>query len=157
MTKIGQLFLNFYHPKTIGARSSIGQSVGLRIRRLGVQVSPGAPLIIWSKTMSEKDNQINWDKIAEKFDMWLPQLKPVGEALLFVLDVQKGNKVIDIASGTGEPAIMLAKRMNGSVEITGIDAADGMVRAAQKQVVKESLRNISFHCMPAEKLAFEDK
>ena len=107
--------------------------------------------------MSEKDNQINWDKIAEKFDMWLPQLKPVGEALLSVLDVQKGNKVIDIASGTGEPAITLANRMNGSVEITGIDAADGMVRAAQKKVVKESLRSISFHCMPAEKLAFEDK
>lgn len=106
--------------------------------------------------MGIKDNQIDWDSVAEKFDMWLPQLKPVGDALLSALDVQKGDRVIDIASGTGEPAITLAKLMNGSVEITGIDAADGMVRAAQKKAVKESLMNISFQCMPAEKMIFDD-
>jgi ubiquinone/menaquinone biosynthesis C-methylase UbiE len=107
--------------------------------------------------MGEKDSQINWDLVAEKFDMWLPQLKPVGDALLDALNIQKGDRVIDIASGTGEPAITLSKRMNGSVKIIGIDAADGMVRAAQRKVIKESLMNISFQCMPAERLIFDNE
>ena len=36
--------------------------------------------------MSASDNQPDWDKIAEKFDIFLPQIAPVGEALLEALD-----------------------------------------------------------------------
>ena len=106
--------------------------------------------------MSAKDNQPDWDKIAEKFDIWLPQIAPVGEALLEALDAQPGDKIIDMGSGTGEPALTLARRMNGHVDITGIDAADGMVKVAQKKVADEKLSGISFTTMPAEKMTFPD-
>jgi hypothetical protein len=32
--------------------------------------------------VSTKNNQPDWDKIAEKFDVWLPHIAPVGEVLL---------------------------------------------------------------------------
>jgi ubiquinone/menaquinone biosynthesis C-methylase UbiE len=105
--------------------------------------------------MSAKNNQPDWDKIAEKFDIFLPQIAPVGEALLEALDARPGDKVLDLASGTGEPALTLARRQP-HVQITGIDAADGMVRVAQKKVAVERLSNIGFTAMPAERLAYGD-
>ncbi|WP_455208880.1 class I SAM-dependent methyltransferase [Kaarinaea lacus] len=106
--------------------------------------------------MSAKDNQPDWDKIAEKFDIWLPQLAPVGEALLEALDAQPGDHIIDLGSGTGEPALTLARRMNGHIQITGIDAAEGMVKVAQSKVASERLSGIEFTAMPAEEMNFDD-
>lgn len=106
--------------------------------------------------MSSKDNQPDWDKIAEKFDMWLPHIKPVGDNLLEALNAQAGDKILDVASGTGEPALTLALQTAGSVEITGIDAADGMIKVAQAKVDSQALKNIQFVTMPVENLTFDD-
>lgn len=101
-------------------------------------------------------SQPDWDMIAEKFDLWLPHIAPVGEDLLHALEARAGNRILDLASGTGEPALTLARRMAGGVEVVGIDAAAGMARTAQAKVEREGLRGISFHCMPAEQLDFAD-
>lgn len=105
--------------------------------------------------MSAQNNQPDWDKIAEKFDYWLPHIAPVGETLLTSLGAQPGERILDVASGTGEPALTLAGRMR-DVEIVGTDAAEGMTRAASNKVAKLNLRNIRFVTMPAEKLDFAD-
>ncbi len=106
--------------------------------------------------MSAKQNQPDWDKIGEKFDMWLPQLQAAGDALIERLDAHAGDRVIDIASGTGEPALTLARKMGGEIEITGVDAAQGMITIAKRKVGQERLKGISFTTMPAESLDFED-
>jgi ubiquinone/menaquinone biosynthesis C-methylase UbiE len=106
--------------------------------------------------MSATGNQPDWDKIAEKFDLWLPQLAPVGEQLLNELQVQAGQCILDIASGTGEPALTLARRMGSGVHITGVDSAAGMVRVAQAKARDEQLENILFRTMAAERLDFAE-
>lgn len=106
--------------------------------------------------MSTKGTQPDWGQIAEKFDLWLPQIAPVGEVLLEALGAKPGDRIIDLASGTGEPALTLARRMQGSINIIGTDAAEGMVRVAEAKVQKENLRGVSFKCMPAEQLTFSD-
>jgi len=100
-------------------------------------------------------NQPDWDKLAEKFDLFLPHLAPVGEALLNALQVHPGDKIIDLASGTGEPAITLAQR-NPHAQVTGTDAAAGMVRAAQNKLKTARLDNLEFTTMSAEQLEFDD-
>jgi len=105
--------------------------------------------------MNANNNQPDWDKIAEKFDILLPQIAPVGEALLDELDAAPGDRILDLASGTGEPALTLARRQP-DVQVIGIDAADGMVRVAQKKVAAEALRNIAFTTMAAERLDYGD-
>ena len=107
--------------------------------------------------MSAKNNQPDWDKIAEKFDMWLPLIHPTGVALLQALDTQPGDYVLDVASGTGEPALTLARLMQEKVRILGIDAAAGMAKVAQGKVDKEGLNNITFQTMPAENMSFADE
>lgn len=107
--------------------------------------------------MGAENNQPDWDKIAEKFDMWLPQIEPTGDALLDALDAQAGEYILDVASGTGEPALTLARRMGNDIKVLGIDAAPGMARVAQSKVEKEGLSNISFQTMPAENMGFADE
>ena len=106
--------------------------------------------------MSDKNNQPDWHAIAEKFDLWLPQIKPVGDELIKKLNAQANDCVLDIASGTGEPALTLARTMGDAIKIVGVDAAQGMIDVAQSKVQAEALKNINFQAMPAEKLSFDD-
>lgn len=105
--------------------------------------------------MKNDNNQPDWNNIAEKFDLFLPQLAPVGKALLSALKAQPGDHVIDLASGTGEPALTLAQQQP-QVKITGSDAAEGMVKVAQKKAQQRQLNNINFETMSAEALIYED-
>ncbi len=102
------------------------------------------------------NNQPDWGHIAEKFDLWLPHIAPVGEALLNALNAQSGDTILDVASGTGEPALSLARRMGNTIRIIGTDAAEGMVNVAQKKVLNEKLSHIQFQHMAAEALNFPD-
>ena len=97
----------------------------------------------------------DWGAVAEKFDLWLPHLAPVGEALIEKLQPVPGHRVLDIACGTGEPALTMARR-RPDLEIEGVDVAEGMVKAAQAKAEREELSNARFRAMPAEHLAFAD-
>jgi len=85
--------------------------------------------------------------IAGKFDLWLPHLAPVGEILLRALAARTGDHIIDIGSGTGEPALTLARRMRDQVDITGIDSAGPMAAVAQEKVEREGLTSVRFSQM----------
>ncbi|MGB7931823.1 MAG: class I SAM-dependent methyltransferase [Gammaproteobacteria bacterium] len=94
--------------------------------------------------------------IAEKFDLWLPHIAPVGENLLQALCARPGERILDLGSGTGEPALTLARYLHGRVDITGIDSAAPMVAIAQDKVSREGLENMRFQTMRAEDLEFPD-
>ena len=99
--------------------------------------------------------QPDWDSLAEKFDLWLPHIAPVADAIINVLPVKPGDEVLDVASGTGEPALTLAQQ-NPHARFIGIDAAEGMVRAASKKPAAARLNNLEFHTMPAEAISYAD-
>ena len=107
--------------------------------------------------MAVNENQPDWGQMAEKFDLWLPQIEPVGNAMLNALAARAGDSILDVASGTGEPALTLARRLKGDAEIIGVDAAQGMVDAAMAKVEREAIQGIHFESMPAENLKFDEK
>jgi ubiquinone/menaquinone biosynthesis C-methylase UbiE len=102
------------------------------------------------------NNQPDWAAIAEKFDLWLPHIAPVGERLLQALGARAGECILDLGSGTGEPALTLARRLRGQVDITGIDSAAPMVAVAQDKVMQERLEKVRFQMMRAEDLDFAE-
>ena len=104
--------------------------------------------------MSQQEQQPDWDRLAEKFDHWLPHFAPVSEILITALQPQPGASILDIACGTGEPSLSLARAMQGKISITATDAAQGMVNAAQHKAERAGFHCIQFDCMQAESLAF---
>lgn len=101
-------------------------------------------------------DQIDWNLVAEKFDLWLPHIQPVGEVLIDKLEAAPGHRILDVACGTGEPALTLARRLGKDARITAVDAAEGMVGAARRKAKREGLESIRFEAMAAESLTFED-
>lgn len=100
-------------------------------------------------------NQPDWNAIAEKFDLWLPYIAPVTEQLIRRLDPGHGERILDVACGTGEPALTLARRVGGAT-IIGVDAAPGMVAVATAKAAREGLDHVRFDTMPGERLDFAD-
>lgn len=94
--------------------------------------------------------------MAEAFDRWLPYIQPIAEDLIDLADVSEGQKVLDVASGTGEPALTLARRFRqGGIDILGIDGAEAMVKRANEKANAEGLTALHFQEMKAESLSFE--
>ncbi len=81
---------------------------------------------------------------------------PVTKRMLELSEITSGARVLDIASGTGEPAITAAKIVGDSGMVIGTDLVDEMLAVAREKAEKEGLSNIDFHCIDAEKLIYTD-
>lgn len=94
--------------------------------------------------------------MARTFDLWLPYIEPVADRLIDRLDLKPGMKVLDVACGTGEPGLSIARRWKGQVEVIGIDAAEAMVEVCRQKAAYEGLKGITHLVMKAEELEFLD-
>ncbi len=95
--------------------------------------------------------------MAEAFDRWLPYIQPIAEALIDLADISERQSILDVASGTGEPSLTLARRYgNKGISIIGVDGADAMVERANQKAKAEGFDFLKFRQMKAEALDFEN-
>lgn len=92
--------------------------------------------------------------MSKSFDRWLPYIQPVAEALISLADLSEGDEILDVAAGTGEPSLTIARRFGSAVRITAVDGAEAMVAVAEEKRRKEGLSGVTFQPMKAEALAF---
>jgi ubiquinone/menaquinone biosynthesis C-methylase UbiE len=78
-------------------------------------------------------------------------------ALIDYSQVAAGMKVIDLASGTGEPAISLAGRVGESGAVTAVDQSAELLEIAAARAEKKNLRNFTPRQADAHSLPFEDE
>jgi ubiquinone/menaquinone biosynthesis C-methylase UbiE len=92
-----------------------------------------------------------FDRIAPSYDSWAGgQHERVAARLVDVAAPQKGEQVLDVGTGTGLVAHLVAPRVNpGSV--IGIDLSDNMLALARSKQSK----NVQFLGMAAERLVFK--
>jgi ubiquinone/menaquinone biosynthesis C-methylase UbiE len=76
----------------------------------------------------------------------------VGELLCEAVDVRAGQKVLDVATGSGNTALAAARR---SCEATGIDHAPGLIEEARRRAEAERLE-ATFEVGDAEDLPYPD-
>jgi len=100
-----------------------------------------------------------WSEVAEgwrKNDEQLRQnAEPVTQRMLDLATIKNGDWVLDIASGTGEPAIPAAQRVGPSGKVIGTDLSDDMLNVARDKAKQQQVDNIEFHCVDGETLPFE--
>lgn len=117
-------------------------------------------LLLKQKQEQQLDQQRrNWDQFSGGWKKWddliMNTVKPVGDALINNLDVKGSEKVLDVASGTGEPGLTLSTLLpNGAV--TGTDLSVQMVSIANENALKRSIQNYKSQPCDASHLPFND-
>ena len=77
-------------------------------------------------------------------------------AIVAAAQVQPGMRVLDIACGTGEPAISLAAALAGDGEVVGVDISPAPLKIAEERAKQRSLPNVIFRQADAHDLSFAD-
>src|SRR6185503_7848578 len=98
-----------------------------------------------------------WDTVSNGWKKWndftMNFLKPMGNAIIKALDIKSNDVVLDIASGTGEPALTIASIVtNGEVYAT--DLSDEMLNIARTYANERNINNIEFKVADVSNLPF---
>ncbi|WP_027136716.1 class I SAM-dependent methyltransferase [Gaetbulibacter saemankumensis] len=101
----------------------------------------------------------SWNKFSPGWKKWdyefMDFLKPIGDNMISQLNLKKTDHVLDIAAGTGEPALTIALTVeHGKVVIT--DIADSMLYIARENAEKKGLKNTEFISCDVCELPFPD-
>lgn len=100
-----------------------------------------------------------WSSVAagwKKHDARLREsTEPVTQRMLELIAIKEGDQILDIASGTGEPAIPAAQRVGETGFVIGTDLADDMLDIARDKAAQQNVSNIEFRCVDGESLDFE--
>lgn len=98
-----------------------------------------------------------WDKAVENYDgYFVPLLKHCSERCIEMLDPQPGERVLDVATGTGVAAFMAAERVGPVGEVVATDLSQKMVESTQAEAEKRGVTNMRFERVDAEELEFPD-
>lgn len=100
-----------------------------------------------------------WAKCSAGWDKWdsviNAQLDPVGVAIIQTLDITEDQQHLDIAAGTGEPGLSIARLApRGRVVLT--DLAPEMLDVAARRADAQGLTNIETTVCSADDLPFDD-
>ena len=111
---------------------------------------------MWDPAEYKEFTRETWDYAAPAYLPFARRyLEPYGQALLKLLKIPKNSRVLDIASGAGEPAITLAKHMGPTVSVTGCDTSEEMVALANREAKRRRAYNVQFQVEDAEHLSFK--
>ena len=107
--------------------------------------------------LQRRVQRYGWDKAAEYYEKsWQAQLKPAHDLLMKNSKVQNGEKIIDIAGGTGLVSFRLSEKAGETGNVLATDISDEMVVIGNNLCESNKLQNLSFERMDAENLASED-
>ena len=80
---------------------------------------------------------------------------PITRAMIEAANITEGLSVLDVAGGSGEPALTIAEEVGPRGSVAFTDAVREMVEGTEREARRRRLNNISFHECPAESLPFE--
>ncbi len=110
---------------------------------------------------AKEQQRQNWDKLSaawDQYDAWMQrQTHGITEWLCRVADLRGGQKVLDIACGSGQPSITAARLVKPGGSIVATDLSEEMLRVAKRKANMADLDNIEFRAMDAENLDFPDE
>jgi ubiquinone/menaquinone biosynthesis C-methylase UbiE len=107
--------------------------------------------------LQRRVQRYGWDKAASYYEnTWQQQLKPAHDSLFDFANIQQGQKIIDIACGTGLASFRAAAATGSSGFVLGTDISDKMIEIADNTAKENSIGNTRFERMDAEELKVSD-
>jgi len=98
--------------------------------------------------MQNKEVIGQWSESAPYWEKYRPVIvemfAPVTQALIEDAAIARGNSVVDVATGPGEPALTIADLVGPEGMIVGTDVVPEMVEAARREAGRRKLQNARF-------------
>src|SRR2546422_1537924 len=92
--------------------------------------------------------RLEWQAAAPGWKKWermiIQSLQPVADMLIKNAGITSGNTVLDMATGTGEPALTIAKIVGPGGRVVGVDLSPDMLDVAKERMVSQGLNNVTF-------------
>ena len=101
-----------------------------------------------------------WDERAERYSRMQAERSeafgPATEMMLDLADIRTGNRVLDVAAGTGDQTLLAARRVGPNGYVLAIDSSFAMLTNAAEAVRKAGLTNVEIRIMDAENLDLDE-
>lgn len=107
--------------------------------------------------LQRRIQRYGWDKAAGFYETyWLRQLEPAQTKLLEMIHLRKGERILDVACGSGLVSFRAAAMVGTEGSVLGTDISEGMVDVARKRVVDANQTHIQFSRADAEDLSLDE-
>ncbi|HXD90186.1 MAG TPA: methyltransferase domain-containing protein [Candidatus Binataceae bacterium] len=109
----------------------------------------------------KSDQKRDWDAAAAGWQKWWPVFERaaqhVSDRLVELAGVKPGDRVLDIATGNGEPAVTAARRAGAAGRVLATDQSSGMLAIARERATALCVTNLQFQETDAESLAVSER
>lgn len=107
--------------------------------------------------LQRRVQRYGWDKAAGYYEQyWQQQLAPAQRRLLQLANCKRGERVVDIACGTGLLSFPIVKQVGDSGYLLGTDISDKMVEICRTIAEVNDISNAEFERMEAEELKIDE-
>lgn len=110
---------------------------------------------------SAVEGHLAWDDGVAAARKWKKQAavssRPTTEALINLAQIRPGMNVLDLASGSGSPALDIAEVVGSAGHVTATDLSSKMLAVAEDKARERGLSNISFREADMENQPFQDE
>ena len=107
--------------------------------------------------LQRRVQRYGWDKSAAQYEgYWHQQLEPAQERLRELAHCQFGERVLDVACGTGLVTFPVAKDVGPMGTILGVDISERMIEIARQGAAERGFLHARFERMDAEDLRVND-
>lgn len=105
--------------------------------------------------LQRRVQRYGWDLASNDYDcLWQEQLAPARNWLLALAALTPGQRVLDLACGTGLVTLAAAASVGPGGSVLGTDLSGQMVAVARQRAADQQVSNVSFERMDAETLDF---
>jgi len=103
--------------------------------------------------LQRRVQRYGWDRAAADYEaLWQAQLAAAQARLLSCAALAPGERVLDVACGTGLITLAAARAVGATGSVIGVDVSERMVDAARDRARHQQLANASFARMDGERL-----
>lgn len=77
---------------------------------------------------------------------------PISERMLDLAELRPGMRILDLATGRGEPAVRAAHRVGPEGRVVGVDISEEMLQMTRERAAREGVTNLDLRVLSAESL-----
>src|SRR5262249_2221359 len=93
----------------------------------------------------KQEQRLSWDESAAGRKKWWPNFEQAAQGvnarLVELARLKAGDRVLDIATGNGEPAVTAARMVGAGGWVVAVDQSPGMLAIGRERAAALGLRN----------------